>query len=104
MLPQKEEKGISVRISDTVRVSDSEVCLVNAQTQPLEAAKPPELDENRLAWLALTLAPNLGPKRILDAVEQHDGEKARSAMRAHLLQVREDSKASEAQPLLRSTS
>jgi len=43
-------------------------------------------------------------KRILDAVEQHDGEKARSAMRAHLLQVREDSKASEAQPLLRSTS
>ena len=36
-------------------------------------------------------------KRILDAVEQHDAEKARTAMRAHLQQIREDSKASEAQ-------
>jgi len=43
-------------------------------------------------------------KRILDAVEQHDAEKARAAMRAHLQQVREDSKSSEAQPLLRSSS
>ena len=43
-------------------------------------------------------------KRILDAVEKHDAEKARNAMRAHLLQVREDSKSSEAQPLLRATS
>lgn len=42
-------------------------------------------------------------KRVLDAVEQRDAEKARAAMRAHLLQVREDSKSSEAQPLLRST-
>jgi len=29
----------------------------------------PALDEERLAWLALTLAPGLGPKRILDAVK-----------------------------------
>jgi DNA processing protein len=29
-----------------------------------------KLDENRLAWLALTLAPGLGPKRILDAVKK----------------------------------
>lgn len=43
-------------------------------------------------------------KRILDAVEKHDAEKARHAMRAHLLQVREDSKSSEAQPLVRATS
>jgi len=43
-------------------------------------------------------------KRILDAVEKHDAEKARTAMRAHLQQVREDSKSSEAQPLLRTTS
>jgi len=43
-------------------------------------------------------------KRILDAVEKHDAEKARNAMRAHLLQVREDSKSSEAQPLVRATS
>ncbi len=36
----------------------------------VELARPPELDEDRLAWLALTLAPGLGPKRILDAVKQ----------------------------------
>jgi len=29
-----------------------------------------QLDEDRLAWLALTLAPGLGPKRIVDAVKQ----------------------------------
>ena len=29
----------------------------------------PQLDEERLAWLALALAPGLGPKRILDAVK-----------------------------------
>jgi GntR family transcriptional regulator, transcriptional repressor for pyruvate dehydrogenase complex len=39
-------------------------------------------------------------KRILEAVEKHSSEKARDAMRAHLLQVREDSKASEAHPAL----
>jgi DNA processing protein len=32
----------------------------------------PALDEERLAWLALALAPGLGPKRILDAVKQLD--------------------------------
>ena len=31
---------------------------------------PPRLDEERLAWLALALSPGLGPKRILDAVNQ----------------------------------
>ena len=31
-------------------------------------AAAPSLDEDRLAWLALVLAPGLGPKRILDAV------------------------------------
>jgi DNA processing protein len=36
----------------------------------LERAQMPELDENRLAWLALALAPGLGPKRILDAVRE----------------------------------
>ncbi len=30
----------------------------------------PRLDEDRLAWLALALAPGLGPKRILDAVRE----------------------------------
>jgi DNA processing protein len=38
------------------------------QSVPLPAAPP--LDEDRLAWLALVLAPGLGPKRILDAVKQ----------------------------------
>ena len=42
-------------------------------------------------------------KRILDAVEKRDADKARNAMRAHLQQVREDSKSSEAQPLLQSS-
>jgi len=42
-------------------------------------------------------------KRILDALEQHDTAKARAAMQAHLLQVREDSRASEAQPLMAKT-
>ena len=42
-------------------------------------------------------------KRILDAIEQHDAVKARAAMQAHLLQVREDSRASEAQPVLAKT-
>jgi DNA processing protein len=32
----------------------------------------PALDEGRLAWLALALAPGLGPKRILDAMNQLD--------------------------------
>jgi DNA processing protein len=32
----------------------------------------PRLDEDRLAWLALTLSPGLGPKRILDAMKQLD--------------------------------
>src|ERR1035441_5316102 len=30
------------------------------------------LDEDRLAWLALVLAPGLGPKRILDAMKELD--------------------------------
>jgi len=32
----------------------------------------PQLDEKRLAWLALALSPGLGPKRILDAVKSLD--------------------------------
>ena len=35
-------------------------------------AAAPSLDEDRLAWLALVLAPGLGPKRILDAVRELD--------------------------------
>jgi DNA processing protein len=33
---------------------------------------PPQVDEDRLSWLALTLSPGLGPKRILDAMKQLD--------------------------------
>jgi DNA processing protein len=32
----------------------------------------PQLDEDRLAWLALALSPGLGPKRILDAMRELD--------------------------------
>jgi DNA processing protein len=43
------------------------------QSQPLSA---PALTEERLAWLALALTPQLGPRRILRAVE-HAGSPAR---------------------------
>ena len=41
-------------------------------TLPHNAVQPQtiRLDEERLAWLALTLSPALGPKRILDAMKQ----------------------------------
>jgi DNA processing protein len=43
-------------------------------TLPLKTIEPlvTQLDEERLAWLALTLSPGLGPKRILDAIRQLD--------------------------------
>jgi DNA processing protein len=41
------------------------------QAMVVPAASP--LDEERLAWLALTLSPGLGPKRILDAMKSLDG-------------------------------
>ncbi|HTW62301.1 MAG TPA: hypothetical protein VMD55_10880, partial [Terracidiphilus sp.] len=43
---------------------------MSGPAQPVEAARGEELDEERLAWLALALAPSLGPKRILDAVNE----------------------------------
>jgi GntR family transcriptional repressor for pyruvate dehydrogenase complex len=52
------------------------------------------LREQRLRIFRVPGGPDRGQfhhKRILAAVEQHDAEKAREAMRAHLLQVREDS-------------
>ncbi len=44
-----------------------------ATPEPQGATAPaaaPQLDEERLAWLAMALAPGLGPKRILDAVRE----------------------------------
>jgi DNA processing protein len=41
---------------------------MTAETQQSVGSSTPRLDEDRLAWLALALAPGLGPKRILDAV------------------------------------
>jgi DNA processing protein len=38
--------------------------------QTVNLPSAPQLDEDRLAWLALVLAPGLGPKRIIDAVKQ----------------------------------
>jgi GntR family transcriptional regulator, transcriptional repressor for pyruvate dehydrogenase complex len=54
------------------------------------------LREQRMRVFRVTGGPQRGQiyhKRILDAVEHHDAEKAREAMRAHLMQVREDSQA-----------
>jgi DNA processing protein len=66
-----------VSIADKSASSDSDAIVVVAPTGGVEAdhaAREPalqeQLDEDRLAWLALTLAPGLGPKRILDAVKQ----------------------------------
>ena len=42
---------------------------MTAMQQSAVLAVAAQLDEERLAWLALTLAPGLGPKRILDAVK-----------------------------------
>jgi DNA processing protein len=42
---------------------------MTTETQPLASAAT-KFDENQLAWLALALSPGLGPKRILDAVQQ----------------------------------
>jgi DNA processing protein len=40
--------------------------------QNLVNSSAPDLEEDRLAWLALALSPGLGPKRILDAMRQLD--------------------------------
>ena len=37
-----------------------------------QTAVPVALDEGRLAWLALTLTPGLGPRRILEAMRRLD--------------------------------
>ena len=39
-------------------------------TIPHPSAKGAALDEDRLAWLALTMSPGLGPRRILEAMRQ----------------------------------
>jgi len=55
------------------------------------------LREQRLRIFRVPGGPDRGQvhhKRILEAVERRDAEKARDAMRAHLLQVRDDSQAS----------
>lgn len=54
------------------------------------------LREQRLRIFRVPGGPERGQihhKRILEAVERHDAESARQAMRAHLLQVRDDSQA-----------
>jgi len=58
------------------------------------------LREQRLRIFRVPGGPERGQihhKRILDAVERRDIQKAREAMRAHLSQVKEDSQASAAQ-------
>jgi len=61
------------------------------------------LREQRIRIFQVEGGPSRGQyhhKRILQTVEQHNPEQARAAMRAHLQQVREDSRASEAHPAL----
>ena len=59
-----------MRILDTVSISDNGKGTGSALAASTERAGAPELAEDRLGWLALTLTPGLGPRRILDAVKQ----------------------------------
>jgi DNA processing protein len=54
-----------VRILESVEISG--IAAREQTAQPLQAA---QLDEVRLGWLALVLAPGLGPRRILEAVRE----------------------------------
>jgi DNA processing protein len=44
--------------------------MISTQGTEPPAAQQTEMDEDRLAWLALTLSPALGPRRILDAMRE----------------------------------
>src|SRR5271165_4990722 len=44
--------------------------MTTASPQPAVGAASVALDEDRLAWLALTLAPGLGPRRIVEAMRR----------------------------------
>jgi DNA processing protein len=53
-----------------VQFQDTRIKTMSTLAEGAACAAAPELDEERLAWLALALAPGLGPKRILDAVKE----------------------------------
>ncbi len=55
---------------DSLPISESGAGAVTALKPGAEPTGALLLDEDRLAWLALALAPGLGPKRILDAVKE----------------------------------
>ena len=44
--------------------------MISTQGPEPQTAPQTRIDEDRLAWLALTLSPGLGPKRILDAMHE----------------------------------
>ena len=54
---------------DTVSISDSRAGAADTP-ESAGSARETGLDEERLGWLAMALAPGLGPKRILDAAEE----------------------------------
>jgi DNA processing protein len=53
----------------SVQILDNKSGAMTAETKRVALTGTSALDEDRLAWLALTLTPGLGPKRILDAVQ-----------------------------------
>ena len=54
-------------------LGDWERCVAMNSDEEISAeARSADLDEERLAWLALAFTPGLGPKRILDAVKEHE--------------------------------
>jgi DNA processing protein len=60
----------TVSISDNCAGSGSGAAALTERPGGAESDRVQPLDEDRLAWLALTLTPGLGPRRILDAVKQ----------------------------------
>lgn len=50
--------------------------MLNAETSEAGLSAPTAADAERLGWLAMVLTPGLGPKRILDAVEQMEAAEA----------------------------
>ncbi|MGH9563245.1 MAG: DNA-processing protein DprA [Terracidiphilus sp.] len=70
-------EGRSVHILSSQQISPAAVpaeaatlkAKLGAAAVPPETTPVVQLDEERLAWLAMALSPGLGPKRILDAVK-----------------------------------
>src|SRR5882762_2686207 len=60
------------RRTEICSLNRSAVSDLTMKAHAQQIAAPTALDEDRLGWLALTLTPGLGPRRILEAMRQLD--------------------------------